>query len=66
MNLIFVKNVKTHICDVKKKNSRTGHDLPISVNDSDITNLRGFGFHDRICEVLRKLKSREQFGIYSM
>ena len=29
--IIFVNNVKRHICDIKK--SRTKHDLPISVYD---------------------------------
>ena len=30
-NFIFLKSIKRHICHVK--NSRQGHDLPISVND---------------------------------
>ena len=32
-NVIFAISLKRHICDVKK--SRLGHDLLISVNDSD-------------------------------
>ena len=33
--LFFANSVKRHICDVKK--SQLGHDLPISVKDSDFT-----------------------------
>ena len=40
--ILFSRIALRHICDVKK--SRTGHDLPISVNDSDIANSRGFDF----------------------
>ena len=43
-NFLFAKSVKRHIHDVKEL--RTGHDLPISVNDSDIANSRGFDFHE--------------------
>ena len=52
--VIFVNCVKRHICEVK--NSRLGHDLPISVNDKVIQPFReDFIFTKlRIREVLRK------------
>ena len=34
---IFMKSVKSHICD--DKNLRLGHDLPITVNDSDFATV---------------------------
>ena len=37
-NFIFANNVKSHIYDIK--NSRLGHDLPISVNDEMISPFR--------------------------
>ena len=37
-------SVKSHICDMK--NSRLGHDLPTSVNDSDFAILLLFYFHE--------------------
>ena len=37
-NFIFANSLKRHICDVK--NSRLGHDLPISVNDKVIPSFR--------------------------
>ena len=50
LNLIFTNNVKIHVCDVK--NSRLGHNLPASVNDSDVNVSRGFIFAKlRECEV---------------
>ena len=53
-NFIFAKCVKSHICDVK--NSRPGHDLPISVKDRGIArNHEDFIFTKLcICEVSRK------------
>ena len=64
-NLIFANSVKRHICDEK---SRTGHDLPISVKDRVISPIReGLIFTKlRMCEVSRKLNSRENFQIYSI
>ena len=64
-NFIFANSAKRHICDVKK--SRTGQDLPISVNDRVISSIcKGLIFTKlRICEVSRKLNSRENFRIYS-
>ena len=49
--LIFVKSDKRHICDVK--NSRLGHDLPVSVKDRVILPFcDGLIFTKlRICEV---------------
>ena len=38
-NFIFANSFKRHICDVK--NSRLGHDLPISVNDRVISAFLG-------------------------
>ena len=63
---IFANTVKRHICDVKK--SRTGHNLPISVNDRVISPIREDLIFTklRICEVSRKLNSRENFRIYSI
>ena len=43
-NFIFANSVKRHICEVKISWLR--HDLPISVNDSDLFILRGFSFHE--------------------
>ena len=65
-NFIFAKSAKRHVCDVKKK-SRTGHDLRVSVNDRVISPIReGLIFTKlRICEVSRKLNSRENFRNYS-
>ena len=37
-NFIFANSVKRHICDAK--NSRLGHDLPISVKDLVISAFR--------------------------
>ena len=50
-NFIFANSVKRHICDTK--NSRPGHDLPASVNDSVISPFfEDFIFTKlRICEV---------------
>ena len=64
-NLIFTNNIERHICDVKK--SRTGHDLPISVNDRVISPIhKALIFTKlRICEVLQKLNSHKNFQIYS-
>ena len=63
-NLIFANSVKTHL---RRKKSWTGHDLPISVNDRVISPIReGLILTKlRICEVSRKLNSRENFRIYS-
>ena len=44
-NFIFANSVKRHIWGVK--NSRLGHDLPASVNNSGFDILRGFHFHMR-------------------
>ena len=41
-NSIFANSIKIHICDVR--NSRVGHDLPTSVNDSGFAISRGFIF----------------------
>ena len=41
-NFIFGNSIKRHICDVR--NSRLGHDIRISVNDSDFAILRVFYF----------------------
>ena len=38
MNFIFMNHIKRHFCDVK--NSRLGHDLPISVKDRVISLFR--------------------------
>ena len=53
-NFIFTNSVKRHICDAK--NSRLGHDLPVSVNDRVISPfLEDLIFTKlRICEVSRK------------
>ena len=53
-NFIFENSVKKHICDVK--NSRPGHDIPLSVNDRVISPFRkGYIFTKlRICEVSQK------------
>ena len=52
--IIFAKSVKSHISNFK--NSRLGHDLPISVNDRvTAQNREVFIFMKlRICEVSRK------------
>ena len=42
----FVNSLKRHICQAK--NSRWGHDLPTSVNDSDFVILGGFNFHKKM------------------
>ena len=63
-NFIFTKSVKRPICDVR---SRSGHDLPISVNERVISPIReGLIFMKlRISEVSRKFNSCENFRIYS-
>ena len=43
-HFIFANSVKRDICHIK--NSRLGHDIPTSVNDSDIAISRGFYFHE--------------------
>ena len=62
---IFANSIKRHICDEK---SRTGHDLPIAVSDRVISPIRESLIFTklRICEVSRKLNSRENFRIYSI
>ena len=43
-NFIFANSVKRKICLIR--NSRIGHDLPTSVNDSDFAISRGCYFHE--------------------
>ena len=59
-NFIFANSVKRHICDVKIM--RFGHDLLISVNDSDFTITRGFYFHvTSHMRSLAKIKHSQNF-----
>ena len=53
-NFIFENSIKRHICNIK--NSRLGHDIPISVNDRVILPFHeGFNFKKlRICEASGK------------
>ena len=55
----------THL---RRKKSRTGHDLPISVKERVIWPIcEDLNFTKlRICEVSLKLNSRENFRIYSI
>ena len=66
-NFIFANSAKRHICEVKKIRGLCC-DLPISVNDKEISPFReGFIFTKlRIFEVSRKLNPRENFRIYSI
>ena len=49
-NFVFANSIKRHICDAK--NSRLGHDLPISVNDRVISAFReDFKFRENIALV---------------
>ena len=49
---MFAKSVKRHICDVK--NSRLRHDLHISVNDREMSQLFEDFIFTKQCEVSRK------------
>ena len=58
---IFANSVKIPTCD--GKNSRLGHDLPISVNDRVISPFRADFIFTKLCifEVSRKLNPHEKF-----
>ena len=57
-NFIFVNSIKRHICDIK--NSRLGHDLPISVNDRMISPF----WEGYICEN-KTLVEISEFTVFS-
>ena len=65
-NFIFANSVKTHICNVE--NSRQGRGSPISVNDRVISPIHEDFIFTKlgVCEVSRKLNTRENFRIYSI
>ena len=58
-SFVFVNSVKRHICGVKI--SRQGHDLRISVNDSDFGNSRGFYFHMRSFAIIKPSRKIPKF-----
>ena len=65
-NLIFANSVKRHTYGVK--NSRLGHDVPISVNDRKISPFREHDFHEISHSHMRsfaKITARENFRIYT-
>ena len=61
-NFIFANSVKRHICDVR--NSRLGHDLPISVNVRLISPFREDSIFTKL-RISRKKNASENFRIYS-
>ena len=64
-NLIFANSVKIRICDAER--SRLGHDLPISLRQSDFGISRGFYFHETShMRSFAKINPRENFRIYSI
>ena len=59
-NFIFANSIKRHICDLR--NSRLGHDIPISVNDRVILPFReGFNFTKPHMPSFVKIKPSRKF-----